>query len=98
LASHVRLFFIIALPQILVNVLEKVDLDLQFELFNNIVLSGGNTMFENFSMKFIESLRSILPDLNNCRVKDVPKRDILCWQGANILADHSLFGQINITP
>ena len=55
-------------------------------------------MFENFSMKFIESLRSILPDLNNCRVKDVPKRDVLCWQGANILADHSLFDQINITP
>ena len=37
-----------AVVQLISNSLSKVDIDLRMTLYNEIVLSGGNTLFEGF--------------------------------------------------
>jgi actin-related protein len=44
----VNFVFILAIVQLLSNSLAKVDIDLRMTLYNEIVLSGGNTMFDGF--------------------------------------------------
>jgi centractin len=39
-------FIKLALSQLMLNSLSKVDIDLRKSLYNDIVLAGGNTMFE----------------------------------------------------
>lgn len=43
-----------AVVQLLQNSLAKVDIDLRMTLYNEIVLSGGNTMIEGFPDRFIK--------------------------------------------
>ena len=45
---HVILVLNAAVVQLIANSLSKVDIDLRMTLYNEIVLSGGNTMFEGF--------------------------------------------------
>jgi actin-related protein len=44
--SHVTIDIKLAIVQLLANSLSKVDIELRNTLYNEIVLSGGNTMFE----------------------------------------------------
>lgn len=44
--SHVLIDIKLAIVQLLANGLSKVDIELRNTLYNEIVLSGGNTMFE----------------------------------------------------
>ncbi len=44
--THVTIFHYSAIVQLLANSLSKVDIELRNTLYNEIVLSGGNTMFE----------------------------------------------------
>ena len=45
---HVKINLNIAIVQLLANSLAKVDIDLRNNLYNQIVLSGGNTMLDGF--------------------------------------------------
>ena len=44
----------IAVVQLLQNSLAKVDIDLRMTLYNEIVLSGGNTLLEGFPDRFVK--------------------------------------------
>lgn len=43
---HVIIYLNLAIVQLLANSLSKVDIELRNTLYNEIVLSGGNTMLE----------------------------------------------------
>lgn len=62
LSIHVHSCVDLAVVQLLSNSLAKVDIDLRMSLYNEIVLSGGNTMFEGFAERFIKDLRRGLPN------------------------------------
>ncbi len=51
---HVKLIIIPGIVQVLTNSLSKVDIDLRMNLYNEIVLAGGNTMFDGFPERYIK--------------------------------------------
>ena len=51
---HVKPYLNTAIVQVLTNSLSKVDIDLRMNLYNEIVLAGGNTMFEGFPERYIK--------------------------------------------
>jgi centractin len=77
--------------QLLQNSLSKVDIDLRMTLYNEIVLSGGNTMLEGFPDRFVKELKRILPNEIKSRVMAPAKRDTICWFGGSILASLASF-------
>jgi len=59
--------------------LAKVDIDLRMTLYNEIVLSGGNTLMEGFPDRFVKELKRALPNEIKTRVYATSRRDTLCW-------------------
>ena len=43
-----------AIVKLVLQSLQKVDINLRTNLYSEIVLSGGNTMFEGFPERFIQ--------------------------------------------
>ena len=75
----------------------KCDLDIRKELFGNIVLSGGTTMFPGFSDRIQRELTSIAPPSLNVKVVAPPERKYSVWIGGSILASLSTFQEMWIT-
>jgi centractin len=74
-----------------------VDIDLRMTLYNEIVLSGGNTMLEGFPDRFVKELKRGLPNEVKTRVLAPSKRDTMCWEGGSILASLPSFRNMWIT-
>lgn len=73
------------------------DIDLRRDLFKNIVLSGGTTMFPGIKERLESEIRSLAPQKVEVRVVASPSRRYLVWMGASIVAQLSLFDQMMIT-
>ena len=84
------------------NSIMKCDPDIREDLFGNIVLSGGNTMFPGFADRMQKEMMSIAPPTTNTptmktKVFALPERKYLSWMGGSILASLSTFQQLWIT-
>jgi centractin len=66
-------------------------------LYNEIVLSGGNTLLEGFPDRFVKELKRMLPNEIKTRVLAPSKRDTMCWEGGSILASLPSFKNMWIT-
>ena len=86
-----------AVVQLVANSLAKVDIDLRMTLYNEIVLSGGNTMFEGFPERFVKELKRSIPSEVKSRVMAPTRRDTMCWEGGSILAGLTSFKNMWIT-
>jgi len=67
------------------------DIDLQRDLFNNIVLSGGTTMFPGIADRIGKELVRLTPDSVAVRVIAPPERKYSVWIGGSILASLNTF-------
>jgi len=52
-----------------------------YELYNNIVLCGGNTMFDGFEQRLSHELRQIMPSSMVSKVLIPPNRKYCAWTG-----------------
>jgi centractin len=71
-----------AVVELVIQSLEKVDIDLRSTLCEQIVLAGGNTMLTGFPERFIIEMKKMMKTLRNstkCRLLARPSRDTLCW-------------------
>ena len=50
-----------AFPELLINTIQKVDIDLRKTLYEGIVLSGGNTMIQAFPDRFLMEIKKLIP-------------------------------------
>lgn len=66
-------------------------------LYNDIVLSGGNTMIDGFPERFIKEMKRILPNDVKSRCLAPTQRDTMCWEGGSILASLPSFKNMWIT-
>jgi len=69
----------------------KCDLDIRKELLHNIVLSGGNTMFDGLSKRMEKEVKSRTPQSYKIRVISQPERKYSVWIGGSILASLTTF-------
>jgi len=63
--------------------------DIRKDLYNNIVLSGGNTMFEGIGDRMTKEMRTLAPPSTKIKVVAPPERKHSAWIGGSILASLS---------
>lgn len=75
----------------------KCDADIRKDLFGNIVLSGGSTMFEGIAERVEKEIKALAPQSMKVKVIAPPERKYSVWIGGSILASLSTFQQMWIS-
>lgn len=73
------------------NTVMDCDMDLRKDLFANIVLSGGTTMFPGIAERLNKELTSIVPPTVKVRAIAPPERKYSVWIGGSILSSLNTF-------
>lgn len=69
----------------------KCDNDVRRDLFSNIILSGGSTLFEGMAERMWQEIHQLAPTNNRIKVLAPPERLYSVWLGGSILASLSTF-------
>jgi len=77
--------------------IQACEIDLRRDLFSNIVLSGGNTMFPGIAERLESELKALAPQKINVKVVANPHRRYIVWMGASILSQLSSFSSMLIS-
>jgi len=75
----------------------KCDVDIRRDLYSNIVLSGGTTMFPGISERITKELTALAPSTMKIKVIAPPERKYSVWIGGSILASLSTFQKMWIS-
>jgi actin-related protein len=75
----------------------KCDVDIRRDLYANVVLSGGTTMFPGIAERMTKELISLAPATMKIKVVAPPERKYSVWIGGSILASLSTFQQMWIS-
>ena len=75
----------------------KCDVDIRRDLYANIVLSGGTTMFTGIAERMTKELTALAPSTMKIKVVAPPERKYSVWIGGSILASLSTFQQMWIS-
>jgi|ERR1712071_177453 len=75
----------------------ECDIDIRKELYSNIVLSGGTTMYEGLSDRLRSEIKKSAPNTIDIKVISPPERKYSVWIGGSILASLSTFQKMWIT-
>ena len=73
------------------------DIDLRKELYQNIVLSGGSTMFPGLKERLHKELSELVPENVEIRIVAPPERRYSVWIGGSILASLKTFQRLWIS-
>lgn len=74
----------------------KCDNDVRKDLFANIILSGGSTLFEGMGERLWQEIHNLTPN-GRIKVLAPPERLYSVWLGGSILASLSTFQTMWIT-
>eukprot|EP01094_Clydonella_sp_ATCC50884_P007084 TRINITY_DN1625_c0_g3_i1.p1 TRINITY_DN1625_c0_g3~~TRINITY_DN1625_c0_g3_i1.p1 ORF type:complete len:290 (+),score=82.00 TRINITY_DN1625_c0_g3_i1:95-871(+) len=69
----------------------KCAVDIRRDLFGNVVLSGGNTMFPGLADRMEKELTVLAPSRTKVKIIAPPERKYSVWMGGSILASLSIF-------
>jgi len=75
----------------------KCDVDIRKDLYGNIVLSGGTTMFEGIDLRMEKEIKALAPQSMKIKIVAPPERKYSVWIGGSILASLSTFQQMWIS-
>jgi actin-related protein len=75
----------------------KCDVDIRKDLYGNIVLSGGTTMFEGIDARMEKEIKALAPQSMKIKIVAPPERKYSVWIGGSILASLSTFQQMWIS-
>ena len=79
------------------NSIIKSDVDLRRDLYLNVVLSGGTTMYPGMADRIHKELSSLAPSTITIKVIAPPERKYSAWIGGSVLASLSTFQQMWIS-
>lgn len=82
---------------ILVSSINKSDLDLRKTFYQNIVLSGGSTLFKGFGDRLLNEVKKISPKDVKIRISAPQERLYSTWIGGSILASLDSFKRMWIS-
>ena len=69
----------------------KCDVDVRKDLYANVVLSGGTTMFNNIAERISKEVSALAPSSMKIKVVAPPERKYSVWIGGSILSSLSTF-------
>jgi actin len=76
--------------------IQACECDTRKDLYKNIILSGGNTMFPGMGERLQAELKDLVPSRIDVKVIASPHRRYLVWMGASIVAQLSSFEEMLI--
>ncbi|KAI9138152.1 actin-2 [Paraphysoderma sedebokerense] len=77
--------------QVIIDSISKADLDLRKNLYANVVLSGGSTLFRGFGDRLLSELKKLSPRDTKLKIYAPPERKYSTWIGGSILGSLSTF-------
>ncbi|KAH0615266.1 uncharacterized protein H6S33_000902 [Morchella sextelata] len=77
--------------QIVVDAINRTDMDLRKDLFGNIVLSGGSTLTRGFGDRLLAEVKRLAVKDMKIKIFAPPERKYSTWIGGSILAGLSTF-------
>merc|ERR1711934_1065231 len=75
----------------------KCDVDIRKDLYGNVVLSGGTTMFAGIGERMNKEIKALAPSTMKIKVVAPPERKYSVWIGGSILSSLSTFQQMWIS-
>jgi actin-related protein len=72
----------------------KCDVDIRKDLYNNIVMSGGSTMFEGIAERMQKEIKAQAPESMTIKIIAPPERKYSVWIGGSILSSLSTFEEM----
>uniref|UniRef100_A0A0V0H925 Putative ovule protein n=1 Tax=Solanum chacoense TaxID=4108 RepID=A0A0V0H925_SOLCH len=81
----------------LYNSIMRCDVDIRKDLFANIVLSGGSTMFPGFVERMTKEITALAPSYTKIKVIAPPDRKYSTWIGGSVLASLSTFQKMQMS-
>jgi len=79
------------------NSIMKCDIDIRKDLYGNIVLSGGSTMFAQIDQRMQKEIEAKAPQSMKVKIVAPPERKYSVWIGGSILASLSTFEEMWVT-
>jgi len=73
------------------NSIMKCDVDIRKDLYGNIVLSGGTTMYPGIADRMQKEIAALAPSTMKIKIVAPPERKYSVWIGGSILASLSTF-------
>lgn len=67
------------------------DMDLRREMYGNVVLSGGTSMFRNIEVRLQHDIARMAPSTMRIKIIANPERCFAVWSGGSVLASLSSF-------
>jgi actin-related protein len=71
--------------------IQKCDIDVRRDLFGNIVLSGGTTMYNGMAERLQAEVAALAPSAVKPKVVAPPERKYSVWIGGSILSSLTTF-------
>ena len=81
----------------LYNSIMKCDVDIRADLYSNIVLAGGSTMFDGIEARLAKEIVALAPQSMTVKIVAPPERKYSTWIGGSILSSLSTFQQMWIS-
>jgi len=75
----------------------KCDIDIRKDLYDNVVCSGGTTMFDGLDSRLHKEITALAPKTNKIKIVAPPERKYSVWIGGSILASLSTFEEMWVT-
>jgi actin len=72
----------------------KCDVDIRKDLYANIVMSGGTTMFDKIDQRVQKEMVALAPQSMTIKIVAPPERKYSVWIGGSILASLSTFEEM----
>jgi len=79
------------------NSIMKCDIDIRKDLYSNIVMSGGTTMYGGIDDRMNKEITALAPPTMKIKIVAPPERKYSVWIGGSILASLSTFQSMWIT-
>ena len=79
------------------NSIMKCDVDIRKDLYANILLDGGSSLFPGLDARLQKEVTSLAPSTMRIRVVAPPERKFSSWVGGSVLSSLSTFQQLWIS-
>ena len=87
----------LSFPDMIINSINKVDIQLKQKSYENILLSGGNTNFNGLNEQLHFELKNKLNKNMKINLNKLEKPQYCCWIGGNIISTLEVFKKMWVT-
>ena len=80
--------------EMVINSINKVDINIKNKLYKTIILSGGNTKFKGIEEKMKTNLTYLMPRGVDIKIRTQINPELNCWNGGNIITSLNTFNKM----